>query len=247
MSAPFRSILGIKFYVGELPGLLELLAEGNFIVVPAAPALVDLPTNSAYRRALENSDFAITDSGFMVLLWRFLTGESLTRISGLKLIRGLLDGGQLRPAGSSFWIMPSEQESATNLEWLQRQGYAVTPGDCYVAPHYARDAIADPGLLQLIEQRRPRYILVNIGGGVQEPLGLYLRENLSYRPSIICTGAAIAFLTGTQAAIPVWADRLMLGWLMRCLHDPRRFAPRIWKGLWLLPLLAKYRARSVTS
>lgn len=247
MSAPFRSILGIKFYVGELPGLLDLLAEGNFVVVPAAPALVDLPTNAAYRRALENSDLAITDSGFMVLLWRFLTGESLTRISGLKLLRGLLDGDQLRPPGSSFWIMPSEKESAINLDWLQRNGYAVTPGDCYVAPHYAKGVIADPALLQLIESRRPRYILVNIGGGVQEPLGLYLRENLSYRPSIICTGAAIAFLTGTQAAIPVWADRLMLGWLMRCLHDPRRFVPRIWKGLWLLPLMAKYRARSVAS
>jgi UDP-N-acetyl-D-mannosaminuronic acid transferase (WecB/TagA/CpsF family) len=247
MPHPYQSILGIKFYIGDLSGLLDLCAEGNFIVVPAAPALVDLPTDAAYRRALEKSDLAITDSGFMVLLWKFLTGQHLTRISGLKLVRGLLAGNELRKPGSSFWIMPSERECEANLAWLQGNGYAVERDQCYVAPKYVRGAIADPELLRLIEARRPRYIMVNIGGGVQEPLGLYLREKLSYRPSIICVGAAIAFVTGLQAAIPVWADTLMLGWLLRCLHNPARFIPRMWKGLRLVTLLAKYRARSVAA
>jgi len=247
MSPPFQTILGIKFYIGKLPGLLDLCAAGNFIVVPAAPALVDLPTNIHYRNALEKSDLAITDSGYMVLLWKFLTGQSLPRISGLKLLRGLLDGDELRQPGNSFWIMPSAKETEVNLSWLQRNNYAVSSEQCYVAPIYPRGAISDPHLLNLIEARRPRYILVNIGGGIQEPLGLYLRENLSYRPSIICVGAAIAFITGLQAAIPVWADTLMLGWLFRCLHAPGRFVPRIWKGLRLMPLIAKYRSQSVTS
>ena len=247
MSHPFQSILGIKFYVGELPGLLELCAAGNFIVVPAAPALVDLTTDRYYRAALEESDLAITDSGFMVMLWKFLTGQSLTRISGLKLLRGLLEGDELKQPGSSFWIMPSLKEQEANLSWLQHHGYAVGEDQCYVAPFYAKGAISDPALLALIESHRPRYILVNIGGGTQEPLGLYLRQNLSYRPSIICTGAAIAFLTGMQAPIPVWADTLMIGWLLRCLHAPAKFVPRMWKGLRLMSILAKYRTRSVTS
>jgi UDP-N-acetyl-D-mannosaminuronic acid transferase (WecB/TagA/CpsF family) len=87
--------------------------------------------------------------------------------------------------------------------------------------------------------------MVNIGGGVQEPLGYYLRQNLSYRPSIICVGAAIGFITGLQAGIPVWADALLLGWFFRCLHAPRAFIPRIWKGFRLVPILAQYRERSV--
>jgi UDP-N-acetyl-D-mannosaminuronic acid transferase (WecB/TagA/CpsF family) len=247
MSHPFQSILGVRFYIGELPGLLELCAAGNFIVVPAAPALVDLTTDPHYRAALEKSDLAITDSGFMVVLWKFLTGQSLPRISGLKLLRGLLDGAELKQPGSSFWIMPSPKEADANLRWLQTNGYAVTTEQCYVAPFYTKGAIADPELLARIEAHRPRYILVNIGGGTQEPLGLYLRQNLSYRPSIICTGAAIAFLTGMQAPIPVWADTLMLGWLLRCLHAPEKFTPRVWKGLRLAGILAKYRGRSVAS
>jgi UDP-N-acetyl-D-mannosaminuronic acid transferase (WecB/TagA/CpsF family) len=115
MSPPFQSILGVKFYVGELPGLLDLCAEGNFIVVPAAPALVDLTTDLDYRRALENSDLAITDSGFMVVVWKVSTGQTLPRISGLKLLRGLLDGDQFKQPGSSFWIMPSTRDMEVNL------------------------------------------------------------------------------------------------------------------------------------
>jgi UDP-N-acetyl-D-mannosaminuronic acid transferase (WecB/TagA/CpsF family) len=244
---PYQTILGIKFYVGDLPGLLELCVDGNFIVVPAAPALADLKVDPAYREAVEKSDLAITDSGYMVLLWRAITGQSLTRISGLKLLRGLLAGDELTQAGNSLWIMPSERETEVNLAWLQRNGYSVTREDCFIAPMYPQGPIVDPGLLAFIEARRPRYIIVNLGGGVQERLGFYLRENLAYRPSIICVGAAIAFITGLQADIPVWADAWMLGWFFRCLHAPGKFIPRYWKALRLAGMLAKYRERSVAA
>jgi UDP-N-acetyl-D-mannosaminuronic acid transferase (WecB/TagA/CpsF family) len=243
---PFQTILGIKFYIGDLTGLLDLCAAGNFVVVPAAPALVDLTTDPAYRESVEKSDVAITDSGFMVLLWKGLTGQSLPRISGLKLLRALLAGKELTRPGNSVWIMPSARETEVNVAWLQRNDHAVTRDECFVAPLYARGAIVDSDLLAFIEARRPRYIIVNLGGGVQERLGFYLRENLSYRPSIICVGAAIAFITGLQAEIPDWADDWMLGWLFRCLHSPGKFIPRYWKALRLGGLLAKYRERSVT-
>jgi N-acetylglucosaminyldiphosphoundecaprenol N-acetyl-beta-D-mannosaminyltransferase len=245
MARKFQHILGINFYVGDLPDLLELCAEGNFIVVPAAPALADLPTNAAYRESVEKSDFAITDSAYMVLLWKCLTGQTLPRISGLKLLRGLLAGDKLHEAGSSVWIMPSKVEKQVNLKWLNHNGYPVTEDECYVAPLYAHGAISDPALLKWIEAHKPAYVIVNLGGGVQERLGYYLRQNLSYRPSIICVGAAVAFITGVQANIPAWADASGLGWLFRCLHAPTKFIPRYWKALQLAGILAKYRERSV--
>jgi len=244
MARKFQRILGINFFIGDMPDLLDLCAEGNFIVVPAAPALAELPTNAAYREAVEKSDFAITDSAFMVLLWKFLTGQSLPRISGLKLLRGLLADDKLHQAGSSFWIMPSKLEMEVNLAWLNQNGYPLTPEESFVAPFYGKGAIADPSILSWIEAHKPPYIIINLGGGVQERLGFYLKENLSYRPSIICVGAAVAFLTGLQADIPAWADTWMLGWLFRCLHAPRKFIPRYWKALHLIAILAKYRERS---
>jgi UDP-N-acetyl-D-mannosaminuronic acid transferase (WecB/TagA/CpsF family) len=244
MAQNFQRILGISFFVGEMPELLRLCAEGHFIVVPAAPALADLPTNGAYREAVEKSDFAITDSAFMVVLWKLLTGRSLHRISGLKLLRGLLAGDALHQPGSSLWIMPSQRELEVNLAWLNRNGYPVTAQECFVAPLYAPGPISDPALLSWVEAHRAPYIIVNLGGGVQEKLGFYLRQNLSYRPSIICVGAAVAFLTGLQVSIPTWADAWGLGWLLRCLHAPGKFIPRYWKALRLVAILAKFRERS---
>src|ERR1035441_2953834 len=191
MARKFQRILGINFFVGDMPDLLGLCAEGHFIVVPAAPALTDLPTNAAYRESVEKSDFAIPDSAFMVLLWKFFTGQSLPRISGLKLLRGLLARDELHRAGSSLWIMPSKLEMEVNLAWLNQNGHPVTPEQSFVAPYYPKGAISDPSILSWIEAHKPPYIIINLGGGAQERLGFYLKENLSYRPSIICVGAAV--------------------------------------------------------
>ena len=244
MDGNFQTILGIRFYIGDLAGLMERCSEGGLVVAPAAPALVDLPTDAAYREAVEMSDLAITDSGFLVLLWKFFTGRSLPRTSGLKLLRALLASPHLKQPGSSFWIMPSEMELVKNLRWLNENGFPVTREDCHVAPFYSTGAISDPVLLDRIAHLKPDYVLINLGGGTQERLGFYLKKNLSYRPALLCTGAAIAFITGVQASIPAWADRWMLGWLFRCIYAPEKFLPRYWKALRLVGVVSRYREKS---
>ena len=136
-------------------------------------------------------------------------------------------------------------EMEINLTWLNAHGFSVTCNDCYVAPLYPSGQLTDLELLQCVKQRQPRYILINIGGGVQERLGHYLRKHLPDSPAIICVGAAIAFITGLQANIPVWADAYGLGWFLRCLQAPGKFIPRYWKALRLVVILARYRERSV--
>jgi hypothetical protein len=44
--------------------------------------------------------------------------------------------------------------------------------------------------------------------------------------------------------IPHWADRLYLGWLLRCLANPVRFIPRYWAARKLVGLLKRYGADS---
>jgi len=242
MSDNLRQILGVRFYIGDLKGLLDRTMSGGLIVVPSAPVLVELQDNPAQREALERSDLAITDSGFMVLLWLLLKRERLPRISGLRYLRALLDRPEFRQSGATFWIMPSAADATANREWLNRQGLEVGPDDCYMAPIYPPGRLEDPVLLALIEARRPAFVVINLGGGVQERLGYRLRTRLDYHPAIICTGAAIAFLSGRQANIPSWADRLFLGWLVRSLRDPVKFVPRYRKAFCLAYLLRKYGA-----
>jgi hypothetical protein len=172
--------------------------------------------------------------------------QQLGRYSGLRLLRETLPREDVRAPGNSFWVMPSAEEQALNLKWLQRNGFeALSADDCYLAPRYHRAAdgsIEDPALLALIEARRPMVIFLNVGGGVQEQLGWYLRNQLSYRPAILCTGAAIAFLTGGQADIPPWADRFYLGWLLRTLQDPKKFGRRYWDSIGLVALILRHGA-----
>jgi UDP-N-acetyl-D-mannosaminuronic acid transferase (WecB/TagA/CpsF family) len=248
MRQNFQRILGINFFTGDTSELLKLCQAGHFIVAPAAPALAELPNDPIYRESVERSDFAIVDSSFMVILWKLLTGQSLNRIPGPQLLASLLASDQLRSEGSSIWIMPSKGEMEINLAWLNKNGIPVTTEQCYIAPNYPKgEAVSDLQLLVWIEARKPRYIIINIGGGTQEPLGLYLKENLYYRPSIICVGAAIAFFSGIQAKIPRWAHKCMLGWLCRCLHSPVKFVPRYWRALRLAAIMVKYRGRSVAT
>jgi UDP-N-acetyl-D-mannosaminuronic acid transferase (WecB/TagA/CpsF family) len=256
---PYRQILGIRFYIGPMDGLLTLTKQGGLIVVPSAPVLTRLMDDAAHREAVEGGDFAITDSGFMVLLWLAFQRERLIRISGLRFIRALLQEPAFKSPGNSFWVMPTPADAVANRDWLNTQGFRLTADDCYLAPQYARvGPLKDEALLALIKERRPQFVMLNLGGGVQERLGFYLRNALlqteggrqtsaPYRPTIICTGAAIAFLSGRQTGIPVWADRLMLGWLLRSLSNPRQFLPRYWQSLRLVPLLWKHDSSSVAS
>jgi UDP-N-acetyl-D-mannosaminuronic acid transferase (WecB/TagA/CpsF family) len=245
MSEPFQQILGIRFYVGDLQGLLERAAQGGLIVVPSGPGLAELDTHHAYREALEGATFAITDSGYLVLLWMLFRWQKLQRISGLGFMRGLVTRPEFRAPGASFWVMPTPEDAQANLDWLRSESIEVPPENTYLAPRYGTGALSDPELVARIERARPRYVVLCIGGGVQERLGHFLHTNLAYRPAIICTGAAIAFLSGQQVAIPVWADRLMLGWLFRICSAPSRYWPRYRAAIRLAPIVLRHGARPV--
>jgi UDP-N-acetyl-D-mannosaminuronic acid transferase (WecB/TagA/CpsF family) len=239
----YRRILGIRFFAGSPGEAVQVGLRGGLVVVPAAPALVDLESDASYRDALLNADLAITDSGLMVLLWRMLAGERLPRVSGLEYLKLLLADPAVREPGAVSWIMPTPAARERNVAWLRSHGFPTTDADCYLAPLYPKGELSDPALIEWIQRRRPKHIVVGLGGGVQERLGLYLRRRLDYLPGIHCIGAAIGFLSGEQVRIPMWADFLYLGWLFRCLSAPRKFIPRYWRARKLVAIMWKYRDR----
>jgi N-acetylglucosaminyldiphosphoundecaprenol N-acetyl-beta-D-mannosaminyltransferase len=237
-----RRILGVNFFAGDVRDAIARMSRGGLLVVPAAPALKEIASNESYREALTNADMAITDSAFMVLLWNWLQRDSLRRMSGLTYLRELLFAPEVRAPGSTVWIMAGGASTKKNLAWLDFQGIAVPENCVYEAPMYGSN-IQDPNLIERLQRLRPRHIVITLGGGTQERLGLYIKRNLDYSPAIHCIGAAIAFLSGDQVRIPIWADHLYLGWLFRCVSSPGRYIPRYWSAFVLLPLLWRYRDR----
>src|ERR1700677_2909328 len=121
-SPQFRSILGIEFFVGDATQAIQRMNHGGLLVVPAAPALKNLPYDQAYREALLGADLVITDSAFMVLLWNYLQNDSIRRLSGLEYLSALLKEPAFNEPHNSFWVMANEESAEKNCAWLRAQG-----------------------------------------------------------------------------------------------------------------------------
>ncbi len=239
-----ESILGLPFFTGTVQQAVDAALDGALVVAPSGPNLAnELRRSAAYREAVQQAGVILTDSALMVAVHRCVTGQRVPRHSGLKFIEALLLRPELREPGAVFWVMPSDTEAASIDAWLRTQALPVDDGNRYVAPFYPAGPIEDEALAERIVTARPRVVVINLAGGKQEILGAWLARRLAPAPGMVCTGAAIAFLAGTQARIPVWADRAGLGWLFRCLAAPRKFVPRYWSALPLVPLVLEYRDR----
>jgi len=234
--SPIEQILGVRFFNGTVDEAVEVMSSaGGLLVVPAAPAVVKICHDEDYRRAVTSADMAIADSGAMVLLWKIFTGRRVERISGLKFLKRLISRLASHPNERVLWIVPSVAAHEKTIRWL-RQVNLTAGADFYTAPRYPAQ-VRDEALVAKIDNHPPAHVVIGIGGGVQEKLGLFLKENLQARPAIHCIGAALGFLTGDQPPIPMWADRFYLGWLLRLLRQPRVFAPRYVSAMklpWLL-------------
>jgi N-acetylglucosaminyldiphosphoundecaprenol N-acetyl-beta-D-mannosaminyltransferase len=239
----FQQILGIRFFVGNADEAIDAaICEGGLVVVPAAPALKNLSHDKRYRDALLGADFALPDSALMVLVWNLVEKNRIPKLSGLRYLRALIEREEFRSNGANFWVMPGSASAQRNVAWLSENGVTVADEDVYLAPMYG-STIEDAELLRRLEERRPKHVVVGLGGGTQERLGLYLKQHLSYKPAIHCIGAAIAFLSGDQVRIPVWVDKVGLGWLWRSVSNPMQYAPRYWNARQLAPLVLRYRDR----
>jgi exopolysaccharide biosynthesis WecB/TagA/CpsF family protein len=235
-------VLGIPFFTGTLGEAVERhVPAGGYVVIPAAPALIKLNYDEEYRRALQNADLALIDSGLVVLLWRIVAGRKLNRISGIAYFKHLLAHDLIKQGNDSFWIFASEIERAKAAEWLRGQGIDLANRNCFIAACAASSA-QDYEILTRIEEEKPKHVVIAVSGGNQEKLALYLRDFLLFRPAIHCIGAALALLSGEQKTIPDWAERNRLGWFFRLLAQPRMIFPRIGIAIALARMIFKYRS-----
>lgn len=234
-------ILGIAFFTGTAEkAVAEMSQKGGLLVAPSGTCFERFLEDEEYRTAIITADITLPDSGLMVSLWRLLRRRRINRVSGLAYIKALLRTQSYEPA-NTFWVMPNERSRAKLAAWSVSENQPIATKHIYVAPMYGT-RVEDVALLQLLEERQPKHVIIGIGAGPQEKLGWYVRESLSYRIAIHCIGGALGFVTGDQVAIPDWADRLYLGWFLRLLSQPRVFVPRLWRARILPGLMERYGA-----
>jgi UDP-N-acetyl-D-mannosaminuronic acid transferase (WecB/TagA/CpsF family) len=233
-------ILGIDFINSTPENVVGILKNGGLLVVPAAPALINIKKDPVYYQSLLTADVVIPDSGYMALLWNIFHRKKINRISGLEFLVSFFKDEDVKTSSEFLLVDPRATEAQHNFNYLRSEGFNVADDISYLAPMYEKDHVEDALLLNMIERKKPKYVIINLGGGTQEKLGAYLKTHLSYKPAIICTGAAIAFLTGQQASIPSWGDKFFLGWLFRCIQNPKIYVPRYFKAFQLAAYMFRY-------
>ena len=219
------SFKGIKFYSGNYSQIKTEFDKGGVLVAPAASALANIDTDKQYYNSLKSSKIAILDSGFFCILLRIFKFKKVKKLSGFLFLKNFLD--EYKNKDKILFIDPSKKSNMINHKFLRSK--KIYNFKSYIAPKYKRN-IRDPILKQIINKFKPKYIVMNIGGGTQEPLAIYLRNEIQFKLRIMCTGAAIAFMTGEQAPINRFIDKIYLGWLLRILWKPQMYLGRILKS-----------------
>lgn len=225
--------LGINFYDWPFLKLIKKFDKGGYLVAPAASSLTDSIIDKNHHFALQKSNIAIFDSGFFCMLLK-LRGYFVKKNSGFLFLNNFLNFPEVKNK-KLLCIDPSIHDFKINHFFLKKKNFNKIK--FYTAPIYPKDTVKDPKLLKLIRQYKPYYILVNIGGGVQEKLALFLLQSINFKLRILCLGAAIGFFTGRQAPINHFWDKMYLGWLIRVFFNPITFIPRIFKSIYLFILV----------
>ena len=213
----------------------KYIVKKGLFVFPAGPALATIDQSKKYHESLIKADIVFFDSGFFVLLLKFLKNLSVIKFSGYRFLNLFFNYLKNNKKKSIFCIDPNLKFSKSNKNLLKSLG--VKKVHNYLAPNYKSKSLLDKKLLQKIKKVRPDFVLMNIGGGKQEILGLYLKQNLKIKTTILCTGAAISFFTKDQAPITSLIDRLYLGWFVRFIFNPLIFSKRYFYSLRLIPMV----------
>ena len=221
----------------------KFISKKGFFVFPAGPALATIKNSNNYFKAIQKADLVFFDSGFFVLLLKIFKNISVNKFSGFKFLNLFFIYLKKNKKKSIFCIDPNLKFSKSNKSYLKNLGVKKIYN--FLAPKYDPNNLSDKKLLKLINKSKPNFIMTNIGGGTQEVLGLYLKKNLKFKTTILCTGGAISFFTGDQAPINTFVDKFYLGWLVRLIFNPITFFKRYIVGLKLIPMIISSKIKII--
>jgi exopolysaccharide biosynthesis WecB/TagA/CpsF family protein len=168
-----------------------------------------------FADALLQSDVILRDGIGMQLLFQKLNIDAGLNMNGTDLIPRLLDSAK----GQTVGLLGTADPYLSNaVDHLTQAGHNVI---------VAQDGFQDKETyLALVEQHRPKVIVLGMGMPKQELVAAYLKENVTYNPLIINAGALIDFIGGKTKRAPRWVREIHMEWVFRLLSEPKRLFRR---------------------
>ena len=130
----FVNFFGIKFIDISENELISNFKPGLY-VFPSAPGLAMLDKNKEYLKSLQNASYVFFDSGYFVLLLKFLKKIKVKKFSGYKFIKFFIK--YLKMKRQKIFIIESDKNSALiNENFFKKKKIFVINN--YISPVYSR-------------------------------------------------------------------------------------------------------------
>jgi len=238
---PSLTVDGISINVPSLPEAVSSIVSAaqrgdNFSVCTLnLDHVVQLQQHANFRAAYRRARF-VTADGFPIVVLSRLMGTRIERTTGADLVEPVCE--EARKKGLSVFLLGANdltlQMTAKRLsdrfEGLQIAG-CLAPG--YGFDPYSSEADA---AIETIRASGARLCFVALGAPKQELFAARCLDELN-GTGVLCIGAALDFIAGTQTRAPSLARRTGLEWAWRMLRDPRRLGPRYVRCMTVVPRL----------
>lgn len=235
------SVDGITVNVHSIPeGVASIVSAAqhgdNFSVCTLNLDHVDqLQHNPAFLGAYRRARF-VTADGFPIVVLSRLLGGRMDRTTGADLVEPIC-----REAGKNklpiFLLGSNEATLATASERLceRYEGLEIAGT---LSPGLNFDPYSDEAdcAIESIRNSGAKLCFVALGAPKQEVFAARCLDELD-GTGLLCIGAALDFIAGSQIRAPAFSQKYGLEWAWRMLQNPRRLAPRYARCVATVPQL----------
>ena len=195
--------------------------------------VVQLQQRADFRVAYRRARF-VTADGFPIVLLSRLLGTRITRTTGADLVEPVCR--QAGRKGIPIFLLGSNQSTlAETSKRLSERNQGLEVAGCHSPgkdfdPHSKEAGFA----ISRIRKSGAKLCFVALGAPKQELFAARCLDELS-GTGLLCIGASLDFIAGTQTRAPSLTRKIGLEWLWRMLHDPRRLGTRYARCLAVVP------------
>lgn len=235
------SVDGITVNVLSLPDAVSSIVSAaqsgdNFTVCTLnLDHVVQLQQRADFRAAYRRARF-VTADGFPIVVLGRLLGARIRRTTGADLVEPLCREAQ-RKGLPVFLLGSNDNTLSTTTRCLNERFRGLQ-----IAGHYAPGRNFDPYsseadlAIDRIRASGAKLCFVALGAPRQEVFAARCLDELN-GTGMLCIGAALDFIAGTQTRAPSITQKVGLEWAWRMLREPRRLGPRYARCLGVVPRL----------
>jgi exopolysaccharide biosynthesis WecB/TagA/CpsF family protein len=197
--------------------------------------VVHLNSHEQFRDAYRRARF-VTADGFPIVMLGRLAKSPIQRTTGADLIEPICEAASRQGLPVFFLganpttLAETSRRLCARYPGLQIAG-TFSPGPRF--DPYSEEA--DQAMERLAESGAPLCFLA-LGSPKQEIFAARCLDRVR-GTGLLCIGAAIDFVAGTQTRAPKLARQMCLEWLWRAVRNPRRLGPRYARCVAVLPWL----------